>query len=256
MSKQARIRTQELRKAQQEAATRQARRRRIVLVLGGVVILGLVAAIVVAILNATGGDDTREVSGPTGEVVAPANVSESGAASVGDADAPVTVEVYYDYMCPACGAFEEANGDELDRLMNDGTARIELRPISFLDRMSEGTNYSTRAANAFATVVDGAPEQAWAFHRALYENQPAEGTEGLSDEEIAEIATDAGVPAEVVERFADGTYDQWVASVTEQAFDSGVQGTPTIKIDGEVFEGDPYTTGDLTDAIESAAGDQ
>jgi protein-disulfide isomerase len=35
-----------------------------------------------------------------------------------------------------------------------------------------------------------------------------------------------------------------------------VTGTPTIKIDGEVFEGDPYTVGDLTEAIESAAGTQ
>lgn len=254
MSKQSRIRTQELRKAQAEAAARKAKQRRIAQVLGGVVILGLVAAIVVAVINVTGGD--RDVPGPTGEVVPPRNVTDTGAVVVGAADAPVTVEVYYDYICPACGAFEAANGDELDRLLSEGVARVELRPISFLDDASEGTRYSTRAANAFATVVDGAPDLAWTFHRALYEEQPEEGTEGLSDDEIAAIATDSGVPADVVDRFTDGTFEQWVAAVTEEAFDSGVQGTPTIKIDGEVFEGDPYTVGDLTDAIESAAGDQ
>jgi protein-disulfide isomerase len=254
-SKQSRIRTQELRRAQQEAAARKAKQRRIVQVLGGVVILGLVAAIVVAVINATGGGD-RDVPGPTGEVVAPRNITDSGAVVVGAADAPATVEVYYDYMCPACGAFEAANGDELDRLMSEGVARLELRPISFLDETSEGTRYSTRAANAFATVVDSAPDLAWAFHRALYAEQPQEGTEGLSDDEIAAIATGAGVPDDAVERFTDATFEQWVAAVTEEAFDSGVEGTPTIKINGEVFEGDPYTVGDLTEAIESAAGDQ
>jgi protein-disulfide isomerase len=255
MSKQSRIRTQELRKAQLEAAARKAKQRRVAQVLGGVVILGLVAAIVVAVLNVTGGPD-RDLPEPTGEVVAPRNLTGSGAVHVGSADAPVTVEIYYDYMCPACGAFEAANGDELDRLMSEGLAQLELRPISFLDEQSEGTRYSTRAANAFATVVDGAPDLAWTFHQALYAEQPEEGTEGLSDDDIAAIATSSGVPAEEVDRFTDAAFEQWVAAVTVEAFDSGIQGTPTIKIDGEVFEGDPYTVGDLTEAIESAAGDQ
>ena len=253
MSKQSRIRTQELRKAQLEAAARKARQRRIAQVLGGIVILGLVAAIVVVVVKASGGSDPA-VEKPKGEVVAPQNLTDSGAVLAGDPDAPVSVEIYYDYMCPACGAFEAANGEELNRLMDEGVARLELRPISFLDDASEGTRYSTRAANAFAAVVDGAPDLVWAFHQALYADQPEEGTEGLSDDEIAAIATDAGVPADVVDRFTDGTFDRWVAKVTAEAFDSGVTGTPTIKIDGEVFKGDPYTVGDLTEAIESAAG--
>lgn len=253
MSTQARLRNRELRKAEQEVALRQAKRRRIATWAGVLVIIGLVVAIVVAVVSAVGRDD-----GPpavTGEVVVPAHVT-SGAVAVGDRDAPVTVVIYYDYMCPACGAFEAANGAALDRMLGEGLVRIELRPISFLDKQSEGTKYSTRAASAFATVADAAPELAWAFHVALYAAQPAEGTEGLSDEQIADIAVGAGVPAEVVARFTDGTYETWVASVTQQAFASGVEGTPTVKIDGVVFEGDLYSSGPLTDAIESAAGDR
>ncbi len=254
MSKQGRVRTQELRKAQQEAAVRQVRRRRIVTAVGVLVIVGLLVAIVIAVMAATGGDDSPPAA--SGEVVTPANGNASGAVPIGEPNAPVTVEIYYDYMCPACGAFEAANGGELDRLLEDGTVRIELRPISFLDQQSSGTEYSTRAANAFATVADGAPDSAWDFHAALYAHQPEEGSKGLSDDEIASIAEDAGVPSDVIDRFGDRTYDAWVASVTQKAFDSGVQGTPTIKIDGQVFTGDVYTVGPLTDAIASAAGDQ
>jgi protein-disulfide isomerase len=255
MSKQARVRTQEMRKAQEEAAVRQARRRRIATGAGVLVILGLVVAIVFAVVNASGGGDDKTPA-VSGKVVTPANGTANGAVPIGEPNAPVTVEIYYDYMCPACGAFEAANGGELDRLLEDGTVRVELRPISFLDKASSGTKYSTRAANAFATVADAAPDSAWDFHAALYANQPAEGSKGLSDDEIASIAKDAGVPADVIDRFGDGTYNGWVASVTEKAFASGVEGTPTIKIDGEVFTGDVYTVGPLTDAIESAAGDQ
>jgi protein-disulfide isomerase len=251
MSTQARARTQQLRKAQREAALRQARRRRVLTVVGGLVIVALVVAIVVAVLKATGGEDAPPAA--TGELVTPQNLTPSGAIPVGASDAPVTLEIYFDYMCPACGAFEAANGAELDRLVEDGAVRIELRPISFLDEQSNGTEYSTRAANALAAVADAAPERVWAFHAALYDEQPAEGTDGLSDDQIAEIATEAGVPGDVVDGFPDNTYRPWVALVTQQAFDSGVESTPTLKIDGVVFEGDRYSAGPLTEAIESAA---
>ena len=254
MSKQARIRTQELRKAQQEAAQRQARRRGVAMVLGGVVILGLVAAIIFAVVKASGGDD-----GPTqalDDVVTPSNVTSTGAIPVGEDDAPVTVEVFYDYMCPACGAFEAANSAELERLIEEGVAQVELRPISFLDEQSNGTKYSTRAANAMATVADGAPDSVWGFHTGMYRVQPEEGGEGLSDDQIADIAAAAGVSSDVVDRFEDGTYSSWVAAVTELAFDDGIQGTPTVKVNGEEFEGDLYSVGPLTEAIESAAEGQ
>ncbi len=250
MSKQARVRTRELREAQRVEAAQHARRKLIIARVSGVVIVALLVAIALAVVNAASGGD--ETAAPD-RVVTPANLTDDGAIPVGQADAPVTVENYFDYMCPACGALESANGEELDRLVEDGTARLELRPISFLDRTSNGTEYSTRTANAIATVADGAPEQVWAFHRALYAAQPEEGTDGLDDERIAELAEEAGVPATVVDRFGDRTFDEWVASVTKEAFDSGVTGTPTVKVDGEEFDGDLFTEGPLTQAVESAA---
>jgi hypothetical protein len=41
--------------------------------------------------------------------------------------------------------------------------------------------------------------------------------------------------------------------MTQRAFDDGVEGTPTIVIEGRIFDDDPYTTGPLTAAIERAA---
>jgi protein-disulfide isomerase len=217
--------------------------------IGAGVLVALVLALVVVVTQSMG--DDRTAPEPTGNEVAPAGV-EYGV-PVGDPDAPVRVALYFDYLCPACGAFEEANGGELTRLLDEGTVQVELRPMAFLDDLSEGTRYSTRTANAMATVADGAPDRTWAFHRALYAAQPAEGGPGLTDEEIADVAISAEVPQAVVDRFGDATFEPWAAAMTQRAFDDGVEGTPTIVIEGRVFDGDPYTTGPLTEAIEQAA---
>ena len=239
-----------MRRERAEAARREAKRRRLVMIAGGVLILGLIGAIVGVVVQASqGGGD----GGSSGEVVVPAGTSD-GAIPVGDNGAPVTVAIYYDYMCPACGRFEEANGDDLDRLVRAGEVALELRPVSFLDETSSGTRYSTRSANAVATVADRSLDDVWAFHRALYAEQPQEGSTGLSDDQIAGIAEEAGVPATVAARFDDGTHEGWVAQVTQEAFDSGLEGTPTVLIDGEEYQGDLYTPGAFIQAVEAAAG--
>lgn len=239
-----------MRAAREAEALRQQKRQRLLLGIGGVVIAALLAAIVFLIVKAATSDDAGPAAGSDAP---PASATAEGAIPVGVEDAPTTVEIYFDYMCPACGQFEAANSDDLTELVEAGEVKVELRPISFLDRTSNGTRFSTRSANAIATVADGAPERVWQFHSALYENQPEEGTEGLSDDEIAAIAEDAGVPDDVVARFTDLEFEGWVVDSTEAAFDSGVEGTPTVKIDGTTFEGDLYTPGELRTALEAAA---
>lgn len=252
MSRQARNRSRAARTARALAEQRVRRRNRRLAAAGGLIIIGLLAAIGIAVVNAVGTDDPPPDAAPTGQVVAPATATAGGALAVGTAAAPVKVQVYLDYMCPFCGRFERANGAEIDRLVADGTISLELHPLSFLDRMSQGSKYSTRTANAVATVADRAPEKLLAFHAALFARQPAEGSRGLADDEIAALAREAGVPPGVVDDFAARTFEPWVTKATAAAFDSGITGTPTVKIDGKVFDGDLYTVGPLTDAIASA----
>lgn len=247
----ARAQTEQMRAERAAQAARHKRNQRVLTVGGGIVIVGLLVAIVLAVVNASSSDGTSTRRGG-GEAVVPAGVVD-GAIPVGEAGAPVTVDLYYDYMCPACGAFEAGNADDLTRVVEDGTAQVHLRVMNFLDAQSNGTEYSTRAGNAVATVADAAPELVWDFHNALYANQPTEGSGGLTDEEIADIAAGVGVPAEVTDAFADGTYDSWVAQSNTAAGEDGIQSTPTVKINGEVFEGDWSQPGAVPDAIEAAA---
>ncbi|GAA2626062.1 DsbA family protein [Paractinoplanes durhamensis] len=251
MSKHDRLRAKarEVRLAQ-ERAERRRKRIRIAIGAGSLVIVGLLVAIFAVVYTSASHDRTTA----SGVLVTPANLAASGAIPVGQTSAPVTVEIYLDYMCPACGKFEQANATELDRLLAAGTIKLELHPMNFLDSRSKGTNYSTRTANAVATTADQAADKVWVLSKALYANQPEEGTSGLTDQQIADLATTAGVPQATVDAFKNRTFDTWVTNSNDAAFKAGVQGTPTIKINGTHFEGDVYNAGPLTQAIEQAAG--
>jgi protein-disulfide isomerase len=212
---------------------------------------GLVYTFVVRLVTAAGRDDA---GGPSKALVAPAGVTAAGALTLGEATAPVRLEVFLDYMCPFCGRFDRANSAEIQRLVADGTVRLELHVLSFLDKASSGTRYSTRAANAMVTVFDRTPDRALAFNRALFTSQPAEGGSGLTDDQIGALARDAGVPADVVVLFGQEIFQPWIVTSTEAAFAAGITGTPTVRINGERFEGDLYTAGPLTAAIDAAKG--
>jgi protein-disulfide isomerase len=247
----ARERAREIRRAK-EIAEQQRRQRTRVLRIGGLIIGGLVVAIVISLIVTAGqGDDPASVATDK-PLVVPTSVTQTGAFLVGEAAAPVKLELYLDYMCPFCGRFERTNGGEMDKLIADGTVRLELHPLAFLDRFSEGTRYSTRSANAIVTVAENVPDRLLAFNAALFANQPEEGSSGLTNDQIGSLAAEAGVPSDVVSLFGLGTYEPWLAQATDAAFSSGITGTPTVKINGTVFKGDLYAVGPLTEAIVAA----
>lgn len=109
---------------------------------GAALAAGLLVVIAVAATIASGGGSS---AGPAGPLVTPGNITEDGAPAVGQDDAPVTVTVFFDYMCPFCGRCEAANDGELGRLVEAGTTRLELRPMAFLDRQSAGTQAASPA---------------------------------------------------------------------------------------------------------------
>lgn len=248
-----------------------------------IAISGLVAAVVVLVVvvalilgqtkTTAGGAAYTGDAVKIADVAKPSTAEDNGAIPVGATgragEAPATgdvvVSVYFDYMCPYCHQFETANDAELATLRAAGGVTVEYHPVSILDGLSSGTEYSTRAANAVAVVADQAPDKFSAFNTALFANQPAENSQGLSDDEIAKLALTAGVPQSVVDKLTGTTtvsgkswrtFAPYIAALTTQAsVDLGSSyGTPTVLINGTAFKGDLYTAGPLTDAIVAAKG--
>lgn len=204
---------------------RAAERRRNLLVVGSVVVAMLLIVGVLFFISASS-DSSDDID------AAPAGSSEWGL-TIGDPDAPHDVVIYEDFLCPYCGQLERAVGDDLNRLAEEGKVQVEFRPYNLLQ-----TDYSLASANALAVVLEeSGPEVAKKFHDLLFEDQPAESAEQPGTDWLLEKAVEAGAEEEAVKAGIEELGQKaWVEGATKAATEAGVQGTPTILLDGKMFQ--------------------
>jgi protein-disulfide isomerase len=273
----ARARAAEMRRKQESAAKRN---RIIAISFAAFVVLALVGTFTYVFINhrqtattyssvAWGGadaDNANLVAPELTAVQAPSTANTSAgipvsAAGVGKAGAnDVVLQVYFDLQCPVCQQFDAVNSADLQAMAKEPGITVVYQPLSFLDHASQGTHYSNRAANALMTVADKDPTHFEAFITALYQQQPAENSTGLTDDKIASIAQGVGVPSSVTDTFTDTvsgsyqlkdssgattdktgswrTFAPFVAAATQYAgtqpvFPNGQIGTPAIVLDGK-----------------------
>jgi protein-disulfide isomerase len=156
------------------------------------------------------------------------------------------IRVYVDYMCPVCGAFEAANAAQIKKLVESGVATLEIHPIAILDRLSMGTQYSTRAANALACVANYSPDSAFDYSAALFENQPKESTEGLTNNQLIDLAKKVKVAKQgsVAKCINTTKFKNWVTAATGRAASGPipnadidiVDSTPTVLVNGQSYK--------------------
>lgn len=141
---------------------------------------------------------------------------------------PIDVTVYVDYMCPACGAFEQTYGTMLENYIGSGDITLSVYPLNFLDAASMGTRYSTRAANLLSCVVEQQPDAAFSVHERLLsaEVQPAEGSDALTDEQLVEQAELAGATAdtELKQCVKDQRFGDFISANYKSVSETGIMG--------------------------------
>jgi len=167
---------------------------------------------------------------------------DNGSAITFNSGLTKTVDVWEDPQCPACKSFEEASGEYIDSLVRDKKATVRFHVLSFLG------DESVRAANASFCAADEG--QYLDFHKALYRVQsPLENSGFWSNETLIAIGKKVGITSE---KFAtcvtDGQKVDLVKTNSESMSKYGVQGTPTVFIDG-IKVSDPSPNG-LRAAIE------
>lgn len=222
----ARSRAERATAARAEQARRERNRR--VLLIGGVV-LGLLIVVIGAVVVQSQRNTVGEKAGAV-----PAGLTDGYGVVVGRDSAPTTVTVYEDFQCPYCRDFEQATSDQLQAAVDAGRVKLDYRMVSFLDRASTN-DYSSRALNAAAVVLDTSGKDVFvAFHRALFEDQPEEGTAGPTDDELVDVAVEAGAKeSDVRAGIEDGRFRQWALNAQDGMSQDGVTGTPTVLVDGE-----------------------
>lgn len=212
---------------------------------------GLIAVVVLAMIVGLGiaiqrGRSTAQQAsdGPFGEkgVItippdAEAILGQGELATAPRAGDPVPVRVYSDYMCPACAQFEQRTAEYLASAKDERDITLEQVPIAILNRFSEGTEFSSRSASAAFCVAEADPAQFFDFNQAMFAAQPPEGTAGLTNEEMLDIAK-RFIPAdpEMDACITEAEYASYADAVTDEANQDGVGGTPTVWVDGEPVE--------------------
>ena len=269
----ARERARELR----ELHKKQDRRRRLLLqggIASSVLVILAVIAVVIFLFPPTAASGPQNMlsdgikigEGLKAEHTAALKPNQDPVPSGQNAPEVVDIQLYVDYLCANCGTFQQNNDEQLRSWVESGAATIEIHPLALLTTKSAGTQYSLRAASAAACVADLSPDHYYDFHVALLTDQPEEGTEALSDEEILQRAKDAGVTAlgQINRCMTEARYRSWVKEATVRALEgpipnadiSAIDSPLTVIVNGQVFpySGD-FDPAELAQFVVQAAGD-
>lgn len=212
------------RQERRERMQRQQRRQRLITI--GLIALG--AAIVVF---AVVWPQIR----PAGEIVTvtPAALPNTEGLSVGDPNAPVTIDVFEDFQCPACKSFTE-NIEPLviQNLVGAGQARYVFHNYPFLDGNGAASNgESDQAANA--AMCANEQGKFWEMHSILYANWNGENRGAFNNRRLQAMAESIGLDMDAFNScFSSNKYEGEIQADFDLGQEMGVSGTPTVFVNG------------------------
>ncbi|MEV5880166.1 DsbA family protein [Streptomyces sp. NPDC052101] len=233
----------------------------------------IVAASAVAVLAAAGGIGYAVVQGnkPTGwdaakskPLVKPANTTGSDGTTVviGKSSAKKTLTIYEDPRCPICSMFEQKVGSTVRKDIDDGKFKLRYVGATFLDTNLPGVG-SKNALSALGAALNVSPEAFLDYRAAMYSAKwhPGENDDKFKDDayliKIADTVPALKGNAAFQKAVQDGTYDRWALEESKIFDKDGIQGTPTLKMDGKTLTGPdgknpPLSEADFNKAVDAA----
>lgn len=147
--------------------------------------------------------------------------------------APVRIEIFAEPQCPPCGRLQRDYGDEIAEYVGEGRLAVIYRPMTFLDL--DGFGYSARVSNALFLAA-GPDTDATTFQKFVqdvWSHQEPEGGPGPTDDELADMAAESGVQADLVDRIRAGEEGVDVDEMAQQNVDlltdaAGAVATPAV----------------------------
>ena len=152
----------------------------------------------------------------------------------GNPEAAVTIEVYTDFGCPACGIYaDEYLPDIEEEYLQNGQVRYEHRDLVL--PVYDPESYA--AANAARAVFhEEGHETFWEYKSALLERQ---GELQTGPDVLGDIADEMGLDGEAIQSAGETEqYEDEVQADYDRAIQHGVPGTPTPVVEGEVASGE------------------
>jgi protein-disulfide isomerase len=212
------------RQQRREQMQRQQQRQRL-FIIGGIVV---VAALVVLALVAPQLKSVGEII-----TVTPAALPNADGLSLGEANAPATVDVFEDFQCPACQYFTQSVEPlVIENLVKTGKARYVFHQYPFIDgNGASNGGESDQAANA--SMCANEQDKFWDMHATIYANWNGENQGNLSNRRLQAMAESAGLDMSAFNScFNANKYESDIQADFDKGRDMGVSGTPTVFVNG------------------------
>ena len=166
--------------------------------------------------------------------VTPAALPNPNGLSLGEANAPATIDVFEDFQCPACKSFTE--GIEplvIQNLVATGKARYVFHNYPFIDGNGAGSSgESDQAANA--SMCANEQGKFWEMHGTLYANWNGENQGAFSNRRLQAIAESLGLDMNAFNScFNANKYEADIQADFDKGKQMGVSGTPTVFVNGK-----------------------
>ena len=155
---------------------------------------------------------------------------------LGKDNAKVTVIEFADFQCPFCQKwFTENEGNLIKDYVNTGKVRFSFRHFAFLGQESNWAGEAAECANEQGKF--------WQFHDYLFKNQQGENQGAFAKDKLKGFAASLGLNTSSFNSCLDsGKYTKAVTDDTQEGQTAGVNGTPTVFVNGQTIVGaQPYS---------------
>ena len=198
----------------------------------GAIVIGVLIVAFVMVQQLSNSPSSSTAALVTPQIKLPASVPTSDR-TMGDPNAPVTIDLYGDFRCSSCYYFTEMGTEDqvVTNYVVPGTAKIVWHDFLTID-LSQGNHASRDAANAAWCAADQG--KFWTMHDWLYANQsPTEDASAFTQARLLAIGAAAGMDMTtftpcVENGTHDAAIDQEMASIPSE-----VTGTPSVFVNGK-----------------------
>jgi protein-disulfide isomerase len=155
----------------------------------------------------------------------------------GPANAPIKIEEYIDYQCPACGSYNKNfEAGVIEAFAKSNQVRYEIKFFPFLETNTAGGRESRDPAQAALCALEQG--KFWQMHNAIFENQAGENRGGFSKTRLKDIAAKTGLDKNLFDSCLDSNkFESTVLKGLDVARENKVQSTPSFVINGKLYPG-------------------
>lgn len=173
---------------------------------------------------------------PAGDIVTVTPISRPmvDGRFMGDPNAPVTIEVFEDFQCPACQNFTENIEPRIvETYVASGQVYYVFRHFPFLDDNAVRKE-SDQSANASMCAAE--QNRFWEYHDIVFANWKGENIGSLSDNRLVAFAESIGLDMAAFNAcFEDNRYEADIEADLEKGRSLQVSGTPSVFVNGRIL---------------------